>query len=196
MNLNASEERRLSSARVVLLAVVFVLVGSTCYSQVPGRGRKSGSRHQQSAGQLMALSADGTHLVNTFTNQPVFMVGEDAFAMDGNLSSADLETYLSDRASRGFNLIWISAVDNVYSVNPPKDYPGNLPFSGGDFLNMQEPYFAELDYVIQRGVLWDHGPAQPGVLWLPLQRRGMVPGDGSRLRCNDDGIWNVPGESI
>jgi hypothetical protein len=154
MNLNASEERRLSSARVVLLAVVFVLVGSTCYSQVPGRGRKSGSRHQQSAGQLMALSADGTHLVNTFTNQPVFMVGEDAFAMDGNLSSADLETYLSDRASRGFNLIWISAVDNVYSVNPPKDYPGNLPFSGGDFLNMQEPYFAELDYVIQRAAFY------------------------------------------
>ena len=102
----------------------------------------------------MALSADGIYLVNTFTNQPVFMIGDDAFAMDGNLSSADLETYLSDRASRGFNLIWISAVDNTYSVNPPKDYPGNLPFSGGDFLNMQEPYFAQLDYVIQRAAVY------------------------------------------
>jgi hypothetical protein len=154
MNLNANKERKLSGARVVLLAIVLILLGSTCFPQASGRRRRTESRHQPSAGQLMTLSADGTHLVNTFTNQPVFMIGEDAFAMDGNLSSSDLETYLSDRASRGFNLIWISAVDNVYSVNPPKDYPGNLPFSGGDFLNMQEPYFAELDYVIQRAAAY------------------------------------------
>ncbi len=102
----------------------------------------------------MALSSDGTYLVNTFTNQPVFIVGDDAFAMDGNLSDSDLETYLSDRASKGFNLIWISVVDNVYSINPPNDFLGNAPFSGGDFLNMQEAYFSQLDYVIQRAAAY------------------------------------------
>ncbi len=101
-------------------------------------------------GQLMVLSQDGTHLVNTQTNKPVFITGEDAFTLNGNLSNTDIETYLADRQAKGYNLIWIAAVDNTYSISPPKDSQGNSPFSGGDFLNMQEPYFAHLDSVIQR----------------------------------------------
>ena len=33
------------------------------------------------AGQLMALSADKTHLINTFTNKPVFITGEAAWSL-------------------------------------------------------------------------------------------------------------------
>ena len=101
-------------------------------------------------GQFMAFSADKSHLVNTFTNQPVFITGEDAFSMIGQLSNADIEVYLADRAARGFNLIWIGAVDNTYSQNPPNNALGQAPFGGAPFTNMQEPYFAHLDYVIQR----------------------------------------------
>jgi hypothetical protein len=117
-------------------------------------------------GQFMVLSSDKTHLVNTITNTPVFMVAEQGFTLDGNLSDSDLETYLSDRVSRGFNLIWMSVADNVYSADPPYDSQGNLPFGGASFTDMQEPYFAHLDYVLGRmaayGITALLGPAFAG----------------------------------
>jgi len=127
-------------------------------------------------GQFMTLSVDKTHLVNTVTNKPVFMVAEQGFTLDGNLSDSDLETYLSDRASRGFNLIWMSVVDNVYSANPPYDSQGNAPFGGSPFTHMQEPYFTHLDYVLRRmaayGISALLGPAFAG------------------YDCGDDGGWS------
>ena len=56
----------------------------------------------------------------------------------------------------GFNLIWVGAVDQSYLVNPPGNALGQVspigyPDEGGKvFTNMNEAYFAHLDYVIQR----------------------------------------------
>jgi hypothetical protein len=59
-------------------------------------------------GQLMALSEDKTHLMNTFTNKPVFITGEAAWSLIAQPSDSDVDTYLSDRASRGFNAIIVN----------------------------------------------------------------------------------------
>src|SRR5580692_6717257 len=168
MNVNASRKRRSSNARVLLLAVVFILLGSTGYSQVSGRVRKTRrSRQQASAGQLMALSADGTHLVNTFTNQPVFITGEDGWALITELSDADAQTYLADRAGRGFNAIWVAAADNIYQTNAPQNFYGNVPFDGADFTNEDATYWAHVDYVVQQaqasGITLMIDPAFPGL---------------------------------
>jgi hypothetical protein len=56
----------------------------------------------------------------------------------------------------GFNLIWVGAVDHSYLVDPPGNALGQVPFigypdgNGKPFTNMNEAYFAHLDYVIQR----------------------------------------------
>ena len=168
MNVNASRKRRSSNARVLLLAVVFILLGSTGYSQVSGRVRKTRrSRLQPSAGQLMALSADGTHLVNTFTNQPVLITGEDGWALITELSDADAQTYLADRAGRGFNAIWVAAADNIYQTNAPQNFYGNVPFDGADFTNEDATYWAHVDYVVQQaqasGITLMIDPAFPGL---------------------------------
>jgi PKD repeat protein len=122
--------------------------------------------------QLVVLSANGKYLINLVTGQPVFLVAEQGFDLDQGLSDSDLEAYLSDRSSKGFNLIWMAVVDNSYSVNPPYDAQGNLPFSGGDFLNMQPAYFAHLDYVLNRmaayGITALLGPAFSGAPCGPL----------------------------
>ncbi len=122
--------------------------------------------------QFMALSSNGKYLINAATGQPVFLVAEQGFDLDQGLSDSDLETYLADRASKGFNLIWMAVVDNSYSVNPPYDPQGNAPFSGGDFLNMQPAYFAHLDYVLNRmaarGITALLGPAFSGSPCGPL----------------------------
>ena len=75
-----------------------------------------------SSGQFMALDSTNTHLVNTLKNMPVFMTGEDAWGLITQLDNADAQTYLSDRASRGFNVLWVAAADNTYQSNPPQNY--------------------------------------------------------------------------
>lgn len=99
-------------------------------------------------GQFMALSADKTHLVNTFTNKPVFITGEAAWSLQGALSDADIAIYLSDRASRGFNLIIVDLAENYYSDNPPHDFYGSAPFDGADFTNEDEAYWSRVDRTI------------------------------------------------
>lgn len=100
------------------------------------------------AQQLMTLDPTGTFLMNTFTNQPVFMVGEDAFDLITQLDTADADTYLADRASRGFNVIWVAAADNVYQAGAPDNYYGNAPFSGADFTNENSTYWAHVDLIV------------------------------------------------
>src|SRR5580693_7830136 len=103
-------------------------------------------------GQMMALSSNRKYLVNTITGKPVFVVGDDAFDLAVELDSSDVSTYLNDRASRGFNAIWVAAVDgpagNGYSANPPKNYYGYSPFDGADFTNEDANYWANVDSVV------------------------------------------------
>jgi Protein of unknown function (DUF4038)/Putative collagen-binding domain of a collagenase len=103
-----------------------------------------------SPGQFVVLTADGKHLVNTLTNKPVFITGDSAFSMVGQLSEADTETYFTDRESRGFNLVWIAAVDGTYCKNPPRNALGQIPFDGAPFTGMNEAFFQHLDEILHR----------------------------------------------
>ncbi len=113
------------------------------------------------AGQFMALSADRTHLVNTFTNQPVFITGDTAYALSLQLSSdEDMEAYLSDRQAKGINLIWVGLVDALShgkgrnnQGTTENDSLGNSPWSGGPaFTGMSKAtaYWAHVDDMLQR----------------------------------------------
>ena len=101
-----------------------------------------------SSGQLITLSANGQYLVNSSTGQPVFVVGDDAFDLAVMLDSSQVSTYLNDRASRGFNAIWVAAADNVFQSSPPKNSSGNSPFDGADFTNEDANYWANIDSVL------------------------------------------------
>lgn len=137
------------------------------------------------AGQFMALSKDKSYLINTITNKPVFITGEQAYSLATNLSrNSDIEYYLSTRQSMGFNLIWVGAVDQAYLVDPPGNALGQVPFvgypdgHGKAFTNMNEAYFSHLDYVIQRAAA--HG-------FTVLLNAAFV-GSGPSW-CSDDTGW-------
>jgi hypothetical protein len=118
-------------------------------------------------GEFMVLNADRTYLVDTITNQPVYMTGEDAWCLATQLSDADVVTYLTDRASRKFNVTWMALTDNSFQSNAPEDYYGNVPFDGADFTNFDTAYWAHIDYVIQqaaaRGITVVASPAFVGL---------------------------------
>src|SRR5579864_5735944 len=69
--------------------------------------------------QLVTISSDGKHLVNSITGQPVFLTGDSPQLLSIMLSNADVNTYLQDRAARGFNAIWVISTDQLDQTNPP-----------------------------------------------------------------------------
>lgn len=100
-------------------------------------------------GQFMTLDPTGRFLVNSITHKRVFMTGDTAWALIVQLDDAGVATYLSDRASRGFNFLWAGAVDNAYQSKPPRNYYGDRPFDGADFTNEDANYWAHVDHVLQ-----------------------------------------------
>jgi len=102
-----------------------------------------------SSGQFMALDPTKTYLMSTLTNKPVFMTGDNAWDLIEQLGNADAAAYLSDRASRGFNVLWAAAADNVFQSNPPQNYYGYGPFDGADFTNEDADYWAHVDQILQ-----------------------------------------------
>jgi hypothetical protein len=101
-------------------------------------------------GQFMALSPDKTHLINTFTNKPVFITGDAAWSLIVQPSDAGVETYLADRAGRGFSAIMVNLIEHQYADHAPADFYGDAPFSGASFSTPNEAYFAHADHVISR----------------------------------------------
>lgn len=105
------------------------------------------------SGQFMALSEDKTHLMNTFTNKPIFITGEAAWSLIAQPSDADVDTYLSDRAWRGFNAIIVNLIEHQYADHAPADFYGDLPFTGATFSTPNERYFTHADDVIRRAAI-------------------------------------------
>src|ERR1700678_1772902 len=124
-------------------------------------------------GQMMALSSNRKYLVNTITGKPVFVVGDDAFDLAVMLDSSDVTSYLTDRANRGYNAVWVAAVDGPagggYSPNAPKNYYGYSPFDGADFTNEDAHYWAYVDSVI----------SEAQTLGITVFLNPFFPGEGS-----------------
>lgn len=114
-------------------------------------GSRTAVRSTRNAhGQFMTLDPTGKFLINSITDRPAFITGDTAWSLQAQLSDEDIELYLSDRASRGFNLIWIGLAENYYSNHPPRDFYGRVPFDGADFTNQNEKYWFRLDHTINR----------------------------------------------
>jgi Protein of unknown function (DUF4038)/Putative collagen-binding domain of a collagenase len=108
-----------------------------------------------SSGQLITLSPDRTHLINSQTNTPVFVVGDTAYNLSVQLTSdSDIDQYLAARASQGINLIWVAAIDignHGTSTSQQADGFGNDPWGGAaPFTNENPAYWGHVDYVVQQ----------------------------------------------
>ncbi|WP_291845999.1 DUF4038 domain-containing protein [Bradyrhizobium sp.] len=97
----------------------------------------------------VALNSQRTAFIDQ-DGKPCFACGEAPQHLIQQLSGSDVEAYLLDRAARGINVLWMIAADKTYQSNPPNNFAGDAPFSGADFTNFNEPYWAHVDYVMQR----------------------------------------------
>ena len=126
-------------------------------------------------------SANGRYLVDQ-NNLPYLIVGDSPQALIVNLSTNDAETFLADRATNGFNTLWINLLCETYTGGRPDGttFDGIPPFTGMlssctnlpdcyDLTTPNEAYFARVDQMLtlaaQQGLLVMLDPIETGG-WL------------------------------
>lgn len=85
---------------------------------------------------------------------PCFALGDAPQMLPEMLGKSDIELYLSDRAARGINLLWMIMADRIYQTSPPNNLNGDAPFSGANFTNFNSAYWNYIDYIMQRALVW------------------------------------------
>lgn len=104
-----------------------------------------------------AVHSSGRYFVDQY-GDPYLIRGDTPWAIMSDLSTADMATYVTDRAAKGCNSLYFSAVAATGTGGQADDgrtYDNILPFSGGDITSLNEAYWARLDYLI--GLCEDNG---------------------------------------
>lgn len=117
----------------------------------------------------LSVSANGRYLQQA-DGVPFFVSGDVPYSLTVQCTRSEVDTYLDDMVSKGFNAGWISFIEHKASDNTPRwrNKEGEIPFtSGTDFGSMNESYWGFIDYVVQgchsRGILIIVTPAYWGI---------------------------------
>lgn len=91
---------------------------------------------------LLRASANGRYLVHA-NNVPFQVRGDSAWSLSVRLNPTDVDQYLDDRVSKGFNALLMQYADSG-SFGGPNNYNGDAAFTGG---NLDQPGSAFLAYL-------------------------------------------------
>jgi hypothetical protein len=119
----------------------------------------------------LAVSDNQRHLEDS-TGAPFLVVGDTAWSLVAQLSEADIDRYLDDRAARGFNAIIVNLLEHKFASRAPANHQGVRPFPEGlTFLRPNAEYF---DYA-HRAIEAAHGRGI--AVWLCPAYLGWDGGD-------------------
>ncbi|WP_210490143.1 glycoside hydrolase family 140 protein [Rufibacter aurantiacus] len=97
---------------------------------------------------LLKVSADKRYL-ETQIGQPFFWLGDTAWELLHRLNREEADLYLKDRAGKGFTVIQTVVLAELDGLKTPNAY-GHLPLLNQDPTQLNEQYFAHVDYVLRR----------------------------------------------
>jgi hypothetical protein len=87
------------------------------------------------------VSSTGRFLVDA-RGAPFRIQGEGAWSLIANLTAKEVDTYLEDRAAKGYNTVLVNLVEYRYAQKAPRNRAGDAPFrTAGDFSTPEAPYF-------------------------------------------------------
>lgn len=98
----------------------------------------------------LSVHASGRYLVDA-AGQPFFWHGDTPWSLAAQLDTGEIDTYLNDRAARGFNVILFNAVEHRFTSQSPAYLNANgvAPFSpAGNFGTRNEAYWTVVDYIV------------------------------------------------
>jgi hypothetical protein len=98
-------------------------------------------------------------------NIPFLINGDTAWSLIVGISDSDVDKYIENRRSKGFNAIVVNLIEHYFGG--PANFHGIQPFTTpGDFSSPNESYFAHADWVItkaaEKGMLVVLTPAYLG----------------------------------
>lgn len=119
----------------------------------------------------MSISAptNGRYLYRTNSGEPFFWQADTAWELFHRLNRSDIDFYLQDRASKGFNVVQAVAIAELNGTTWPNFY-GELPLVDRDPMQPNEAYFAHVDWAVERA-------AEYGILVA------LVPTWGAYVNC-------------
>src|SRR5215472_9365209 len=81
----------------------------------------------------LKVSSNRRYLVDQ-KGRPFLVVGDSPWSLIAQLDEQDIERYLKDRQSKGFNSIIVNLIEHKFCTNPPHTRAGLAPFAKpGDF---------------------------------------------------------------
>lgn len=86
---------------------------------------------------------------------PLFMQGDAGWSMISQLTNAQIDTYLADRAARGFNFIIAELIEHMFCTNAPNNIDNVAPFTGAVFTTPNDTYFQRADYAISKAASYN-----------------------------------------
>jgi hypothetical protein len=147
------------------------------------------------------VSANGRYLVDQ-NDKPFLITGDSPQALTVNLSEAEADAFLADRAAAGFNLVWVNLLCATYTGGRPdgSTYDGIVPFTTPDDLSTpNEAFFTRVDRMIElaatHGIVVLLDPAETGSYLSVLNANGVTKARnygrylGTRYRSFDNIIW-------
>jgi hypothetical protein len=153
--------------QVPIAILLAILIGC-----VPARGGAA----RQVAVLPLRVSENGRYLIDQ-RNTPFLVVGDTAWSIIAQLDGPDIDRYLDDRQTRGFNSIIVNLIEHKFCTTPPKTRSGLAPFDPpGDFSAPNSEYFEFAHKVVQKAN--EHGI----VVWLAPAYLGYGGGDEGFFR--------------
>ncbi len=96
----------------------------------------------------LKISDNGRYFTYT-DGTPFFYMGDTAWELFHRLTREEADTYLSDRAGKGFNVIQAVALAEMDGLRVPNPY-GHVPFQDLDPARPNEAYWQHVDYIINK----------------------------------------------
>jgi hypothetical protein len=97
-----------------------------------------------------AVSGNSRFLVDAVGN-PWFGVGDTAWSLAVQLTTAEITQYLEDRAGRGVNFVLFNAIEHLFSSQSPRweNVNGDVPFSGAAFqTSLVDAYWDHVEFIV------------------------------------------------
>ncbi len=149
----------------------------------------------------LKVSSNGRYLVDQ-NNVPFLMIGDAPQSLMVNATLGDVDLYLANRASYGFNVLWINLLCAEYTGgrSDASTLDGLMPFTAaGDLSTPNEAYFARCDQIIRSAA--DHDitiildPAETGSFLSVMRANGLDKCKaygcyvGNRYKNFDNVVW-------
>jgi hypothetical protein len=147
--------------------------GSTKLYTLPAKQRFDNADYFNILDFPLSVHASKRYLLKD--SRPFLLHGDTCWAIIGQLTDAEIDTYLDDREEKGFNAVLFSAPENYYTSQTPSynNVDGVAPFttmSPVDWTSPNNTYWNRVDYLVNgaksRGMVCIINPAYVGWQWV------------------------------